>query len=212
MTGALVARLAAIETAHLADAMRREGVLPPDLRPVVPGARMAGVARTAEAAPADADSVLLSVLAAAPGEVVVIACGNLRDHAMIGDLVAAEARRRGIAGIVVDAMARDTARLRAIGLPVYALGATPRPGRHGTPGRFQVPVTLGGVTVHPGDLIAGDDDGVIAIPAARAEAVIAEAEGIAAADIARGAAVLGGMPLMDVPGFAAYIARFGSRR
>lgn len=211
-TSDIVERLKTLDTAHVADAMLREGVMASEIRCMIPGARMAGVARTARAVPGDADSVLHSVLAAAPGEVLVIQYGRITEFATVGDLVAAEAKRRGMAGFVVDGAIRDLARLKRIGLPVFAMGTTPRPAYHQTLGALQVPIVCGGVPIAPGDYVVGDDDGVVVIPRERAAAVVVEAERIGRLDIERGDAVQAGTPLMELPGFAEYLKLFAGKR
>ena len=94
---------------------------------------------------------------------LVVACDGHR-RAVSGELFATEARRRGLAGIVVDGYVRDMRGLRSIGLPVFARGTNPASGSTTDPGAVGTGVVVGGVPVRPGDLIAGDDDGVIAAP------------------------------------------------
>jgi 4-hydroxy-4-methyl-2-oxoglutarate aldolase len=89
-----------------------------------------------------------------------------------------EAFRRGLAGVVIDGMSRDTAALRRLGLPVYSLGVTPKAPPAARVPDIQRPVSIGGVEIHPGDLLVGDDDGVIVGTTADFTAIIDAAEAI----------------------------------
>jgi regulator of RNase E activity RraA len=114
---------------------------------------------------------------AAPGDVLVIATDGGR-VAVLGELFATEARRRGLAGIVVDGRCRDVAGLRRLGLPVFARGTIPMSGSTVARTPLQVPVRCGGVAVSPGEIVFGDDDGVAIAPAERFAAALETAEGI----------------------------------
>jgi 4-hydroxy-4-methyl-2-oxoglutarate aldolase len=173
----LIERLLAIDVSALSDADKGLPVLDPAIRAMIPDVRMAGPAYTVTAE--DDHLPVMSALAeAAPGDVVVVA-GSGGTRALFGELFATEARRRGLAGIVADGYCRDLRGLRAIGLPVFARGTTPRSGTTVSRAPRGTTVTCGGVEVGPGDIVFGDDDGVLAAPAPGIAAALDAAEAIA---------------------------------
>src|SRR5687767_7225805 len=144
---------------------------------MVPDVRMAGPAFTVVAE--DDHLPVMSALAeAAPGDVLVIAT-NGGSRAVFGELFATEARRRGLAGIVADGLCRDLRGLRGIGLPAFARGTSPRSGTTASRAGSGARVSCGGVDVSPGDIVFGDDDGLLIAAAERIEAALETAESIA---------------------------------
>ena len=118
----------------------------------------------------------------------MIATGGGR-LAVLGELFATEARRRGLAGVVIDGFCRDVHGLRALGLPVFARGTIPASGSTVSRAPLRAPVRCGGVDVAPGDIVFGDDDGIVIAPAAQIEAALEKAEMIAAKERAMLAAM-----------------------
>jgi regulator of RNase E activity RraA len=167
-------RLARIDTTSLADAGQgRLRVLPADLRPIRPGLRMIGRALTVDASD-DLMPMLAGLRLAGPGDVLVVV--GHEQHAVAGELFATEALRRGVAGIVIDGRCRDSRTLARLNLPVYARGVAPT----ACPARavpvVQVPVVIGGVEVRPGELVLGDDDGIVVASEDEVRAAIDGAE------------------------------------
>jgi regulator of RNase E activity RraA len=119
--------------------------------------------------------VLSALAEAAPGDVLVIAT-NGGSRAVFGELFATEARRRGLAGIVADGFCRDLRGLRGIGLPVFARGATPRAGTTVSRAALGATIACAGVEVAPGDVVFGDDDGLLIATAERIAAALETAE------------------------------------
>ena len=178
---ALVAALRACATTHLADSMshlqaagaaiaaRHRG-----------GERLCGPALTVRVAPGDNLMVQQALDLARPGDVIVVDGGGFTFQALVGEIMGTHARRRGVAGFVIDGAVRDIDFIAAGALPVYAAGVTPRgPSRVG-PGEINVPVTVAGMVVRPGDIVVGDADGVVAVPLADAPQVIEAARALAA--------------------------------
>ena len=191
----LLERLTGIDTTSLADAGGgRLRVLPAALRPVRPGLHMVGRALTVDAHD-DLMPILAGLRQSGPGDVLVVV-GN-EQHAVAGELFATEALRRGVAGIVIDGRCRDSRTLATLDLPVYARGVAPT----ACPARaipvIQVPITVGGVEVRPGDLVLGDDDGIVVASAEELDAVLDGAEAIQRREEALQAAIAGGTPLFD---------------
>jgi 4-hydroxy-4-methyl-2-oxoglutarate aldolase len=156
---ALLQRLAAIDTTSLKDAAGPSlRVLPAALRPVRAGVRLLGRALTVDARE-DLMPVLAGLAESGPGDVLVIA--GHPDHAVAGELFATEALRRGVTGLVIDGHCRDSRILAGLNLPVFARGVAPS----ACPARAlpvtQVPIVIGDVTVRPGDVVLGDDDGIV---------------------------------------------------
>lgn len=204
-------RFAAIYTAALADILDARGhhdqTLPPSIRPLEPGTRVAGPAYTVQGGPAsngDASSYegairkVLGMLGDVPeGHVAVYACDQ-DVSAHLGELSVTSLKARGVAGCVLDGGCRDVRFILDESFPVFARFVTPEDSTwrwelEGT----QVPVTIGRVRIEPGDWVVGDDDGVVVVPAAIAEDVLEEAEGKAATESEIRAAVRDGMPPLE---------------
>ena len=164
--------LAAAPTTMISDALGRWGNMEPTIRPVAPGMQCCGAAFTLRCWPADNLTLHRAVELAEPGVILVIDGGTGRDSALLGDILVYAARLRGVAGIVLQGLVRDSAAIAAQGLPVFAQGATARGPVKETLGPIQVPIQCGGVLVRPGDVVAGDDDGVVVVPREEAAAVV----------------------------------------
>jgi 4-hydroxy-4-methyl-2-oxoglutarate aldolase len=173
----LIERLLEIDVCALSDADKSLPIVDPAVRAMIPDVRMAGPAFTVVAED-DHLPVMTALAEAAPGDVLVIAT-NGGTRAVFGELVATEARRRGLAGIVVDGLCRDLRGLRRIGLPAFARGTTPRSGTALSRAAHGTTIGCGGVEVSPGDVVFGDDDGLLIAPADRIAAALEAAEQIA---------------------------------
>ena len=201
----LVERLLGIEVSALCDADKGLPVVDPAIRTMVPDVRMAGPALTVVAE--DDHLPVFSALAeAAPGDVLVIVTGGRR-LAVAGELFATEARRRGLAGIVIDGFCRDVAGLRRLGLPVFARGTIPMSGSTVARTALREPVRCGGVEVAPGDVVFADDDGIVIAPPERLEAALETGEAIGRAERAMLEAMARGEPLHDLTTYGEHVAR-----
>ncbi|MEV5874075.1 RraA family protein [Streptomyces sp. NPDC052101] len=172
---AISAALQGVPTTTLADLLGREQVMDIGIRPLwEPVPRVAGEAFTVSCPPGDNLMLHAAVHRAAPGSVVVVESGDL-DYALAGGNVCAVARRRGIAAFVADGLIRDLGEVRELGFPVFARGIIPIPGTKKAVRPLNEPVRCGGVRVESGDLIVADEEGVVAVPAARAAEVLRKA-------------------------------------
>jgi regulator of RNase E activity RraA len=135
-----------------------------------------GSAVTASGGPRDllAAMALLDVVQA--GDVAVIATSNDESGAVFGDIWTAAAQRKGLIAAVTDGLVRDTAGIEQLGMPVFARGKSPNSGHQNGPGEINGPVSVGGMTISPGDIVLGDRDGVVVIPLDQADAVAAALE------------------------------------
>jgi 4-hydroxy-4-methyl-2-oxoglutarate aldolase len=178
----LIGRLMGIDVSALSDADKTLPVVDPAVRAMIPDVRLAGPAYTVLAED-DHLPVMAALAEADPGQVLVIATGG-GSLAVFGELFATEARRRGLAGIVADGLCRDLRGLRDIGLPVFARGTTPRSGTTRSRAAPGATIACGGVEVAPGDIVFGDDDGVLIATADRIAAALETAELIARSESA----------------------------
>jgi len=200
----LIERLLAVDVSALSDADKTLPIVDPAVRAMVPDVRMAGPAFTVVAE--DDHLPVMSALAeASPGDVLVIAT-NGGTRAVFGELFATDAKRRGLAGLVVDGLCRDLRGLRAIGLPIFARGTTPRSGTAVSRAAHGTTIAFGGVEVSPGDIVFGDDDGLLIAPSGSIEAALEAAELIGRAERAILAAQAGGEALHGLTNHDEHVA------
>src|SRR5437764_7019410 len=176
-------RFATLTTAHLADACIRAHIpvrcAPALLQALVPGSRLVGRASPARHV-GSVDVFLEALEGAVPGDVLVVDNGGRLDESCVGDLVALEVQAAGLEGIVIWGLHRDTADLRAIGLPVFSLGAIPTgPLRLDASAHDALEsAVVGDWAVSRDDLVLGDDDGVLFLPSPQAEEIFTLADTI----------------------------------
>jgi 4-hydroxy-4-methyl-2-oxoglutarate aldolase len=179
----------------LADVAGRRGTLDGRIAPLAPSMHMAGPAFTIEVRPGDNLMIHAAITMAKPGDVLVVDGKADRSCALMGALMVSTCKKLGLAGVVLDAAVRDTEELRAIGFPVYAVGANPNGPTKFVPGRINWPISCGGIAVHPGDLVAGDADGVVVIEREKAASLLEAAAKKVADEKARFADIAAGRNL-----------------
>ena len=157
----LVARAAQYPSSILADVAGRRGALCSRIAPLAPTMRLAGPALTIDVRPGDNLMIHAAMALASPGDVLVIDGKGDESCALMGEIMVSQCMALGIAGVVVYGAVRDTEAIRALGFPMYAVGANPNGPSKLVPGRINWPVSVGGVTVQPGDLVVADGDGVV---------------------------------------------------
>jgi regulator of RNase E activity RraA len=156
----------------LADVAGRRGTMDGRIAPLAPSMRVAGPAFTVEVRPGDNLMIHTAMTMAKPGDVLVIDGKADRTCALMGAIMISACRKMGLGGVVIDAAVRDTEELRALGFPVYAVGANPNGPTKYVPGRINWPVSCGGAAVRPGDLIVGDADGIVVIEREKAASLL----------------------------------------
>jgi 4-hydroxy-4-methyl-2-oxoglutarate aldolase len=195
-TAAEIAALTGVPTGHLIDAMNGRGALDGSIKPLT-GKGFCGPALPCHVGPDDNLAAFGSLSIAAPGDIVICAAEGFTRSAVTGDLLIGMMKNRGIAAFVTDGFVRDLTGIRAVGLPCYAAGVTPNsPVRNG-PGTVGLPIVVGGVAVDAGDIVVGDEDGVVVVPRARIAATIARLPAVRAAEAAMEARVKAGLDLPD---------------
>lgn len=200
----LIQRASALSSATVHEAGGKIGVMPPAIKPVHPQFRICGPALTVHSPPGDNLWLHYGIYAAQPGDVLVVHCQGAYDHGYWGEVMSTAATARKLGGLVIDGGVRDFALLGEVGFPVFARGQCIRgTGKDKTAiGWINAPVLFDDLIVHPGDLVIGDNDGVVIVPAARAEAVIAASEKRDADELDICRRLLAGETTLDIYGFS----------
>jgi regulator of RNase E activity RraA len=204
MTQNLLDRLAHLSTTSLVDASPALRVLPPRLRPVVPGGHLVGRIVTARAN-RDLMSVIHALRESGPGDVLVVDAGG-DDRAVAGELFGTEAQRRGLAGLIILGRSRDTATLADLEMPIWSTGCAPNAYSAKSLPETGIALSLDGVRVEPGELIVGDDDGLVVGSADELGAAVDGAEAIESREKGLQARMLEGASLFDVMNYEEHLA------
>ncbi|WP_274598282.1 RraA family protein [Rhizobium sp. CFBP 8752] len=144
--------------------------------------RMAGTALTVKTRPGDNLLIHQAIASAQPGDIIVVDGGGCTANALVGELMLKQAQARGIAGFVIDGMVRDAEAFEREKFPCFARGLSHRGPFKDGPGELNVPVAVGGLVVQAGDVIIGDLDGLLSIPASHAAEVLAMAQATEASE------------------------------
>lgn len=202
-------RLQLLDTACICDAnkalraadsaVQEVRVVDPAIRPIRTGLKLVGRAHTVTCYE-DFLTVIKGLRDAQPGEVLVIDAQGGR-RAVAGELFPTEASRKGLAGIVIDGSCRDSKAIRTMDLPYYARSITPLSGTTSKIFETQIPINCGGVTVNPGDIIFGDDDGLVVSTADQLEQAIPLAEQIQQKEDVLLSKMAEGVSLLDMLNF-----------
>ncbi|MFE2940853.1 RraA family protein [Streptomyces sp. NPDC059255] len=175
--------------ANLGDALDRLNIADGGITPIWTGARAVGTALPVLTVAGDNKAVIAALEHIRPGDIVVVNAFGYDGRAIVGDNLAQRFALYGAVGAVVDGYVRDGAIIEKLGVPVFARGLTPAGPFKNGPGTIGEAVAIGGVVVHPGDIVAADEDGVIVIPPHRADEALTAVEEIVAREAALDAEV-----------------------
>jgi 4-hydroxy-4-methyl-2-oxoglutarate aldolase len=172
---AAIAELARLGTATVYEAAGRTGLIDLDLHQIVPGSRVAGPARPVRCGQGDNLMVHAAIAHARPGDVLVFTMPEPRPVALVGDLLATQAKVHGVAALLIDGSVRDIEELRGLGLPIWARWVRVRGAAKDEPGTIDEPVEVGGARIAAGDVVVLDADGAAVVERARVDEVLAAA-------------------------------------
>lgn len=164
--------LAGFGTATVHEAMGRRGLAGPQFRPIQSRVRTAGTAVTVLCWPGDNLMIHVAIEQCSAGDLLVVTTNSPCTDGLFGELFATALQARGVRGLVIEAGVRDVAELNDMGFPVWSTAVSAQGTVKATAGAVNLPITLGSVTVHPGDVLVADDDGVVCVPLADVHATI----------------------------------------
>jgi 4-hydroxy-4-methyl-2-oxoglutarate aldolase len=171
----LVRRAAGFSSATLHEAMGRRGALSYGIKPIFPDMKLCGPVLTVSSPPVDNLTIHKAIYKAQEGDILLVVVGGVYEAGYWGEIMATAAQARGIAGLVIDGCVRDADLIHEMGFPVFSRGLSIRGTNKRGGGTINAPLFMDGTVVHPGDLIVGDRDGVVVVPAAEIAQVLEEA-------------------------------------
>lgn len=171
----MVEKFKTLPVANVSDCMSRMSGFGPRIRPLHRSGVLSGPAVTVRTRPGDNLMIHKALDMAEPGDVLVVEAGGDLSNSLMGELMISHAIKRGLAGVILDGAVRDLAWIREHDFPVFAAGVTHRGPYKDGPGEINVPISIDGNVVHPGDLVIGDDDGALAVPFDEVEEIYAAA-------------------------------------
>lgn len=198
-----------VATVH--EAMGRTGLVGPSLRPIQDGARIAGSAVTVLCWPGDNLMIHAAVEQCRAGDILVVTTVSPSLDGSFGELFATALQHRGVQGLVTTGGVRDVVDLRAMGFHAWSGAVNAQGTVKATAGSVNVPITVGGTIVRPGDIIVADDDGVLCVPRADAETVLAASDARVAREAASRAAYQSGELSLDRNNLRPMLADLGVR-
>lgn len=203
--------LRALGAATVHEAQGGIGALDSGIKPLAPSMRLAGPALTVDCKPADNLMLHYAMLKAQPGDVLVVDAKGFLESGVWGDVFTEQALKIGLAGLVINGAVRDAAAIIAAGFPVFARGLSIKGSGKHQPGRLNVPVTIGDVQIHPGDLIVGDQDGLVVVARGELEPVLALSRAREAKEEAYRERIRSGATTVELLGLADTLHRLNLR-
>ena len=194
-------RVADSDAATIHEAMGKRGAMNHTIRPIAGGMKCCGRALTVKCHPGDNLMLIKAVSMAQPGDVIVADMGHIIDNGPFGEVLAVECISKKLAGLVLSCSVRDSTAIIRRQFPVFAAGISVFGTSKAVKGSINHPVTVGDITVYPGDLVLGDDDGVVVIPSKEVEEVLAAAEQRTAGEAVTMKRLMDGESLFDIYGY-----------
>lgn len=194
----LMKQLLQFDTATVDEALGRGHAMSHGIRPLATGMRLCGRAVTAACYYGDNLMLHCALELAEPDDVIVCDTGGGTDVAVWGDIMTLQAQRAGVAGLITNGSVRDTRAIRESGFPVFHSGVSMRGPSKPALGSVNHPISIGGIIVNPGDIVFGDDDGIVVVPRERLSEAVAEAGARAQAEQKMREAIINGARLYDL--------------
>ena len=194
----LVASFTGLGAATVYEAAGRIGSVDPAIKPLGPGVEIVGPALTVQCFPRDNLMLHKALQVAQPGDIIVATTDGYHNAGYFGDLMATSALALKIGGLAIDGCVRDSADILEMGFPIFSRGTCIRGTVKRNPGTINHPIVFGEVVVHPGDLVVGDDDGMVIIPQARIEEVLEASKQRVQKEIDKAAALRTGKTSMEL--------------
>ncbi|TWA65705.1 4-hydroxy-4-methyl-2-oxoglutarate aldolase [Azospirillum baldaniorum] len=204
-----IAAFATIGAATVHEALGRRGAVDSAIKPIWPGLRIVGAAFPLKTQPGDNLTLHAAMKLARPGDVLVVDAGDYTEQGSFGDVMATSAQSLGLAGLVTNGGVRDAAAIRDIGFPIFSRAISIKGTVKATLGPIAQPIVVGGVTVHPGDLIVGDDDGLVVVPLDEVEAVLTASHARLEKEERLRAELQSGKTTWDIGNYDALLAQTG---
>ncbi len=205
----LVESFADFGVATVYEAAGRIGSVDPAIKPLGPGVRMLGPALTVQCFPKDNLMLHKALQVAQPGDIIIATTDGYPNAGYFGGLMATSALALKVGGLAIDGCVRDSAEILEMGFPIFSRGTCIRGTMKSNPGTINHPVVFGEVVVHPGDLVVGDDDGMVIIPQARIEDVLKASQKRVQNEIDKAAALRTGKTSMELNKLHAVIESLG---
>lgn len=202
----LVQKFLAFETATVYETNQKMGAIDRAIRCIYPDTKMAGTALTVQCQPADNLTLHAAIALAQPGDVIIADVGGYGDAGHWGEIMTAAAQQRGVVGLVINGGVRDIAAIRPRKFPLFAAAVCMQATVKAVPGRINHPIMCGGVRVEAGDLVLGDDDGVVVVARKQVETVLAAAQAKTDTEAAAIRRIEQGELTLDILGFREILA------